>query len=185
MDQPKDCTTRVCHVSTVHSGLDPRIFWKECVSLASAGYRVTLLAPGIPTGIVQGVTCIPLRHETRRWIRPFMGFAVFWRVFRLHPRVAHFHDPELIPVAVALRIVGLETIYDAHEDLPKQLRQKNWAQRPVLHVAVRARMVAACTCGVGRGTGSLGPHAGCVLAQVVLVASDAQCCIGPDWKKAC
>lgn len=137
MDQPKDCMTRVCHVTTVHSGLDPRIFWKECVSLASAGYRVTLLAPGIPKGMVQGVTCIPIRTVTHRWVRPFMGFRVFWRVLSLHPRIAHFHDPELIPVAAALRVFGLNTIYDAHEDLPKQLKQKRWAQHPVTVIGVR------------------------------------------------
>lgn len=136
--KPDEGKSRVCHVSTAHTGLDDRIFWKECTSLASAGYGVTLLAPGISMGIVQGVLCVPLRHETRRWIRPFVGLSVFWRVLRLHPRVAHFHDPELIPVAVALRVFGLKTIYDAHEDLPKQLKQKDWAQRPVIRVAVRA-----------------------------------------------
>ena len=128
MERPKNRVTRVYHVTTVHSGLDPRIFWKECVSLAFAGYEVTLLAPGIPSGIVHGVVCIQLRHETRRWVRPFMGFPVFWRVLRLHPRIAHFHDPELIPVAVALRLFGLKTIYDAHEDLPQQLGDKDWAR---------------------------------------------------------
>lgn len=138
MDQSNDCKARVCHVSTVHSGLDPRIFWKECVSLASAGYRVTLLAPGIPTGIVQRVVCVPIRTVTRRWVRPFMGFPVFWRVLRLHPRIAHFHDPELIPVAVALRVFGLKTIYDAHEDLPKQLGDKDWAKGHFVRMALKA-----------------------------------------------
>ena len=33
MERPKNRVTRVYHVTTVHSGLDPRIFWKECVSL--------------------------------------------------------------------------------------------------------------------------------------------------------
>jgi len=136
-EKADDGKARVCHISTAHTGLDDRIFWKECVSLASAGYRVTLLAPGIPAGIEQGVACIPLRHETRRWIRPFMGFPVFWRVLRLYPRIAHFHDPELIPVAVALRVFGLKTIYDAHEDLPKQLEQKDWARRPFVSTAAR------------------------------------------------
>lgn len=140
MDQSNDCKARVCHVSTVHSGLDPRIFWKECVSLASAGYRVTLLAPGIPAGIVQGVVCIPLRHETRRWVRLFMGFPVFWRVLRLHPWIAHFHDPELIPVALALRVFGLQTIYDAHEDLLKEVGErgdKGWERGAFVRMAVR------------------------------------------------
>jgi glycosyltransferase involved in cell wall biosynthesis len=128
---------RVCHVSTAHTGLDDRIFWKECTSLAQAGYEVVLLAPEVPAGIIQGVSCIALRHESRRWIRPFMGFSILWTVLRLHPRVAHFHDPELIPVAATLRVFGLKTIYDAHEDLPKQLKQKDWAQRSVTRLAVR------------------------------------------------
>ena len=50
MDQSNACMTRACHISTVHSDLDPRIFWKECVSLASAGYWVTLLALGATGG---------------------------------------------------------------------------------------------------------------------------------------
>jgi glycosyltransferase involved in cell wall biosynthesis len=129
---------RVCHVSTVHTGLDDRIFWKECVSLAFAGYSVTLLAPGVQGGIVEGVDCIPILRVTRRWIRPFMGASIFWRVLRLHPRIAHFHDPELIPVALALRVFGLETIYDAHEDLPKQLQEKDWARGQLVRMAVKA-----------------------------------------------
>jgi len=32
--------------------------------LASAGYRVTLLAPGIPTGIVQSVVCVTREELT-------------------------------------------------------------------------------------------------------------------------
>lgn len=125
----------ICHVSTVHCGLDPRIFWKECVSLSSWGYRVALLAPGIPRGMVKGVLCMPIRTVTHRWARLFMGFSVFWSILALRPRIAHFHDPELIPVAVALRVFGLSTIYDAHEDLPRQLKQKEWAQHPVMAVA--------------------------------------------------
>lgn len=135
--KPDEGKSRVCHVSTAHVGLDDRIFWKECTSLVAAGYGVTLLAPGIPMGIVEGVLCMPLRHESRRWARPFLGCSVFWRVLRMSPRIAHFHDPELIPVAAALRVFGLKTVYDAHEDLPKQQKQKDWAQRGLVRVAVR------------------------------------------------
>ena len=33
----------VCHVTTVHSRYDVRIFEKECISLAELGYNVTLI----------------------------------------------------------------------------------------------------------------------------------------------
>ena len=34
---------KVCHMTTVHDRYDSRILKKECVSLANAGYDVTLL----------------------------------------------------------------------------------------------------------------------------------------------
>ena len=131
---------RVVHVSTAHYGLglSPRIFGRECVSLASAGYNVTMITPDGPTGVVEGVECVRIRRETRRWARPFAGFRVFGRVLRLHPRIVHVHDPELIPLVVVLRFLGLKTIYDAHEDLPKQELQKPWARRPLIGATERA-----------------------------------------------
>lgn len=42
MKTPK---TTVCMLTTGHSALDDRIFYKECMSLQQAGYEVTLLAP--------------------------------------------------------------------------------------------------------------------------------------------
>jgi len=35
---------RICHVTTVHTYNDNRIFYKECVSLSQSGFNVTLMA---------------------------------------------------------------------------------------------------------------------------------------------
>lgn len=49
---------RVCHVTSVHRSTDPRIFHKECVSLAKAGYEVVLVAPGTGEHVEQGVRIV-------------------------------------------------------------------------------------------------------------------------------
>lgn len=57
-------------------------------------------------------------------------FISSWRVFRQaiksNASICHFHDPELIPVAVCLALAGRKVIYDVHEDLPRQIMSKHW-----------------------------------------------------------
>jgi glycosyltransferase involved in cell wall biosynthesis len=62
-----------------------------------------------------------------------------WYVYRAavaeKADVYHFHDPELMPVGLLLRIRGRMVIYDVHEDNVTAIRQKSYmprALRPLL-----------------------------------------------------
>lgn len=115
-------TLKVVHLTSVHSALDSRIFKKECRSLARAGFDVTLVGPHPKDTVEEEVRILSVKKFPSRIAR--MTRTV-WQVFqvarRLNADVYHFHDPELIPVALLLRKSGKNIVYDIHEDFPRDL----------------------------------------------------------------
>ena len=119
---------RIAHLTTAHPRFDVRIFHKECRSLAQQGYQVDLyVADGGGDTRRDGVSIIDVGPSTGRASR-MLGktWAVWNRVRKTDARIIHIHDPELLPVALALKCMGRAVIYDAHEDLPRQILSKPW-----------------------------------------------------------
>lgn len=139
---------KVCHLTSVHPATDIRIFHKECATLAASGYDVTLVAPEATGEKLHGVSTVPLRR--RRW-RPARMLLSTWDTFvrarEVDADLYHFHDPELIPAGMALKLLGKRVIYDVHEDLPRQILDKDWI-RPELRrlVAAFASLIEWCGC---------------------------------------
>lgn len=108
---------RVVHITTVHRPFDRRIFDKECVSLAEAGYEVTLVAKGDSAANVRGVRIVGLgAAPTSRMRRASLfAFRALRTALKLKADIYHFHDPELIWIGVALKLLGKRVVYDAHE----------------------------------------------------------------------
>lgn len=136
MSRPK-----VVHFTSVHSADDIRIFHKECRTLAAAGFDVVLLATGEADGGDGEVRirCVP--RPRGRWQRMT---AVLYRLYRaaLAERADcyHFHDSELLPVGLLLKLRGKRVVYDVHEDTPLQVLSKHWiprALRPAVSWLVR------------------------------------------------
>lgn len=124
---------KVCILVTVHSTFDTRIFHKQARTLVRAGYDVTLIAQHDKDEIVNGVNIIALPRPRSRF-RRFFGLT--WQAFRLalHQRadVYHFHDPELLPIGILLKLfTHAKVIYDVHEDYRQIIRLKHWIPKPI------------------------------------------------------
>ncbi|MBZ5501188.1 MAG: glycosyltransferase family 4 protein [Acidobacteriia bacterium] len=139
---------KVVHMTSVHDAADPRIFHKECRSLARAGFEVTVIGPHEQDSIVDGVRIRPIQRDDARSARMT---RTSWRVYeearRQDADVYHFHDPELIPVGLLLRARGKHVIYDIHEDMPKDVLSKDYLfawSRPMLSWLIDRIERAAC-----------------------------------------
>jgi glycosyltransferase involved in cell wall biosynthesis len=121
-------------MTSVHSALDHRIFRKECRSLARAGFDVTVVGPH-PQDTVEEL--VRIKSVTKYGSKLARMTRTVWSVFREAQKrnadIYHFHDPELIPVALLLRSRGRNVIYDVHEDFPKDMLFKtylpDWSRR--------------------------------------------------------
>ena len=120
---------KICHLTTVHNRYDPRIFYKECISLQRAGYDVSLIAADNESNVIKdGIKIINVgRKSQKRLYRVFIStFMVFKIARKLNADIYHFHDPELIPYMFILKIMGKKIIYDVHEDYFSSIRQKEY-----------------------------------------------------------
>jgi len=116
-----------CILTSVHPSFDGRIFHKEAKTLKKAGYDVVLIAQHNRKETVDGIRIIPLPKPKNRFDRIT---KVAWRLFILALKekadVYHFHDPELIPIGLILRLFGKKVIYDVHELVYFDIGDKYW-----------------------------------------------------------
>lgn len=123
---------KVCMVTSVHRHNDVRIYHKEAKALAEAGYGVTILAPDYAGVDEMGIRFIQMELPENRARRILLANRRIGRAIeRLGADIYHFHDPELLPSALLAKRLGCGAVYDAHEDVPRQMMAKEWLPRPL------------------------------------------------------
>jgi glycosyltransferase involved in cell wall biosynthesis len=141
------------HLTTVHPRSDTRILIKEAQSLASnLPHKVFLMVADGKGNVDEEHGRVSI-HDLGRLVGGRLRRALIgpWRAFfairKIKPDIVHFHDPELIPLGMLLRVIGYKVIYDVHEDVPRQILSKHWLpwimRRPIAWVTSAVEWLSA------------------------------------------
>ncbi|MGE0763272.1 MAG: glycosyltransferase family 4 protein [Bdellovibrionales bacterium] len=140
---------RIVHGTSAHPRYDVRIFLKQCRSVSASKEFDThlVVADGLGDEIRDNVKIHDVgRYGRGRAARMIVrAYRVFCKVLELRPDLFHFHDPELIPYGILLRLMGYRVVFDVHESLPKQVLDKPWIpgllRKPVAALILCAEQV--------------------------------------------
>ena len=121
---------RIIQLTTVHPRGDTRIALRECSELnAIYGSEVALVVSDGKGDDRQGKIRVldTGKPAGGRIGRAILGGALAFRTVLKHkPECLHFHDPELIPVGLLCKLMGMRVVYDVHEWVPTQMLRKHW-----------------------------------------------------------
>lgn len=131
----------VVHMTTVHHPYDPRIYYKQCLSLHEAGYDVTLISQTTENNskMDMPIKHIPVKQYKSRLKRMIFGtWDTYKKAKKERADIYVFHDPELLFVASLLKKRNNIVIYDIHEDYITSILQKDYLKRPI------KKLIATC-----------------------------------------
>ncbi|RLA80671.1 MAG: glycosyltransferase family 1 protein [Epsilonproteobacteria bacterium] len=121
--------TKITHLTSAHPRYDTRIFLKQCSSLVKIkGYKVSLIvADGNGNELKNDVSIFDVGKLKGRLNRIFNTTKkVLNKAIELDSDIYHFHDPELIPIGLKLKKLGKKVIFDIHENIALQIKDKEY-----------------------------------------------------------
>lgn len=130
---------KVCHMTSAHRSNDTRIFHKQCVSLASKGYEVYLVAAGESYN-ASNVQIVGIGEKEKTLIKRMLNTTknIYKKALELDADIYHLHDPELLPYALKLKKKGKKVIFDSHEDYLSTISVKSYIPKVLRPIVVKA-----------------------------------------------
>jgi len=138
---------KICILTTGHSPLDDRIYYKEVLSLLNTYSSIFIIAPGTKDEFQnirdEKVRFILLKKPSSLRQRLMLVIKGLKAVYTLKPDVVHIHDYELIFVLPILRhLLKAKIIYDVHEAYPEMAL--NSLRIPKIIKPLTAKIVYSC-----------------------------------------
>jgi glycosyltransferase involved in cell wall biosynthesis len=144
----------VCHFTTAHTELKSRSFHRELMPLAECGLNVRYVAQMDHAERRGGIDFVALPVRTSRLRRVLAAPALLRTLLRVGADLYHFQDPELLPIAFALKLLFRKrVVYDAYEDFPSMVLNKRFVPWMLRRAAARVidwteQQAARCFDGV-------------------------------------
>lgn len=119
---------RICHITSVHSRYDVRIFQKECISLSNNGYDVCLIVNDNDKDEKrEGIKIYSVNEGYRGRLQRIKTVrGIFKKAMEIDAESYHLHDPELLLIAKKLKRKGKKVIFDSHEFYYEQIKTKEY-----------------------------------------------------------
>jgi glycosyltransferase involved in cell wall biosynthesis len=169
--------SRICHICSGHTADDGRVFHRACVSLASEGYEVHLIARGEGSQPFtrKGVVVHPMPQPPNRMARMMQRKRIAELASELKPALFHVHEPELLGPVLS-RAGSQPVIWDVHESYLDVLLDRAWiprALRPLARAAWdrRERLLITRCAGIAAATEGVAARYRSLHADVQVIAN--------------